>query len=71
MKVRIRVEFEVEPVDDHEGFDVKVARGAASQAAYDFLSLSDDTGYAGDTESVEVHVDGFGKCRVSIGEEHD
>lgn len=76
MKVKILVEFEVEPVDD-EGWDdddqhnEQVAKSAASLAAYDYLSLVEVSGYSTDTDKVTVHVDGFGECLVSLGENHE
>lgn len=71
MKVKILVEFEVTTdVEDGE-LTEDVAKSAASQAAYDFLSFVKVSGRTTDVESVEVHVDGFGECKVSIGEDHE
>ena len=73
MKVKIAIEFEVEPADDDccDELTENEAKSAASVAAYDYLSLVKVSGYSGDSESVEVHVDGFGKCRVSIGQDRE
>ena len=71
MRVKILVEFDVEPEEDPEAFDEAVAKGAASLAAYDYLALVKVSGYTSDAESVTVHVDGFGECRVKIGEDHE
>ena len=72
MKTKILIEFDVEPVeDDEDAFDEGVAKSAASVAAYDFLSFCTVSGVNTDTESVDVHVDGFGPCRVSLGEDHE
>lgn len=68
MKVKILCEFEV-TCDDEDELSEDVAK-AAEQAAYDYLSFVEISGRSTDVESVTVHVDGFGKCTVSIGEEH-
>jgi len=67
MKVKILCEFDV--TSDEEDLDENAAKSAASLAAYDFLSLVE----FGDrvTPAVTVHVDGFGECEVSIGEDHE
>ena len=74
MKVKILVEFEVESLEDEEEcgpLTEQVAKGAASQAAFDFLSFCTVSGVNTDTDEVEVHVDGHGKCTVKLGEDHD
>ncbi len=70
MKVKILCEFEVEGLED-EALDENAAKGAASQAAYDYLSLVKVSGHGSDVQSVTVHVDGYGECRVSLGEDHE
>ena len=70
MKVKILVEFEVESLED-EDLTENHAKGAASMATYDYLSLVKVSGYTSDTPVVQVHVDGFGECRVSLGEDHE
>lgn len=75
MKVKILVEFEVESVHaedpDMVELDEDIAKGAASQAAYDFLSFCTVSGVNTDTEEVEVQVDGYGKCAVRLGSDHE
>lgn len=71
MKVKIWIEFEVEAVDDDEELTEDIAKSAASVAAYDFLSFVKVSGMSTDSEQVDVHVDGFGECKVSIGEDHE
>jgi hypothetical protein len=71
MKVKILVEFEVEPAEYEDGRELteNYAKGAASMAAWHHLCLT-LTG-VGVAEDVVVHADGFGDCRVRIGEEHE
>jgi hypothetical protein len=72
LKTRILIEFDVEPLEEDLGegeFNEQIAKGAASQAAFDFLTFCTVSGV--NTDSVEVHVDGFGKCRVKLGEDHE
>lgn len=64
MIVRIPVEFEVN--SEEEGLDKQTAESAAEQAAFDYLSLVEISGYSTDTDEVEVHVDGHGKCQVRL-----
>ena len=72
MKVKIAIEFEVEAVgDDEDELTENIAKSAASVAAYDYLSLVRISGYTSDESSVEVHAEGFGKCKVSIGQDHE
>ena len=70
-KVKILVEFKVQPVDDDEEFTEEVAKAAASLAVYDFLSFVKVAGHSSESEFVEVHVDGFGQCDVALGEDHE
>jgi hypothetical protein len=65
MKVTIPVSFEVETGEDDE-LTEQVAKSAAGQASFDFLSFCTVSGVNTDTEEVEVHVDGFGKCKVKL-----
>lgn len=69
MRVRILVEFDVQPLEDDE-LTENDAKAAASHAAWNYLALEKTAGYDG-VESVNVHVDGYGKCRVSLGEDHE
>ena len=69
MKVKIGIEFEVEGLE--EELDEEQAKCAASVAAWDYLAFVEISSYSTDTEWVEVHLDGYGKCRVRVGEEHD
>ena len=71
MKVKIQIEFNVEPVTNEDEFEESDAKSAASMAAYDYLSLCEISGVRSDTENVTVHVDGFGQCIVSLGEDHE
>lgn len=72
MKIKILVEFDVEPLDDPDDeFCEQYARSAASQAVYDFLTFCTVSGVNTDTDSVEVHAEGFGDCRVKLGEDHE
>ena len=65
MKVKILIEFDVDT--DEEG----VAKAAASQAAYDYLTFCTVSGVNTDTDEVTVHVDGYGECTVRLGEDHE
>ena len=69
MKVKILCEFEVE--SDEGGLTPEVAKSAASSAAWNYLTLIECSGYGTDTQAVTVHVDGFGECRVSLGDDHE
>jgi hypothetical protein len=73
MKVKILIEFEVEGIDEAIGhrLDEAIAKGAASQAAYDYLSFCTVSGVNTDTEEVTVHVDGYGTCKVRLGSDHE
>jgi len=74
MKVKILIEFDVEPTGDLEEDDElseNQAKSAASLAAYNFLTFCTVSGINYDTDEVEVFVDGFGKCRVKLGEDHE
>jgi hypothetical protein len=73
MKVKIGIEFDVEPLEEVEPgeFNENVAKGAASMAAFDYLTFCEISGVRTDTDEVTVHVDGFGECRVRLGKEHD
>lgn len=66
MKVKIGVEFDVSGVDEED-----VAKAAASLAAYNYLTFCEISGVRTDTDEVTVHVDGYGKCTVRLGENHD
>jgi hypothetical protein len=70
VKVSIEVEFEVEAVDDgnKELLEAGHAESAAELAVTNFLSFCEISGYAVDTDAVEVYVDGFGKCAVKLAE---
>lgn len=71
-KVKILVEFEVTPTESLDSeFTENVAKSAASQAVYDFLSFCTVSGVNTDTDEVIVHVDGFGECVVCIGDDHE
>jgi hypothetical protein len=74
MKVKIGIEFEVSTdldEDEYGELTENRAKSAASQAAYDYLSFVKISGFSSDAESVEVDVDGFGECKVQLGEDHD
>jgi hypothetical protein len=74
MKVKILIEFDVENKEPEAGedeFNEQIAKCAASMAAYDFLSFCTVSGVNTDTDEVEVHVDGYGKCKVRLGQDHD
>ena len=75
MKVKILIEFEVEAGEEEDPemvtLDEGIAKGAASVAAYDYLSFCTATGVNAGTEEVTVHVDGYGSCLVRIGADHD
>lgn len=66
MKVSVPIDFEVE--SDEGEVDREIAEVAAFQASYDYLSFTKISGYSTDSEEVEVHIDGFGKCRVRLVE---
>jgi hypothetical protein len=67
MIVTIPIKFNVESNED-EKITMMHAREAAEMAAYDYLAFCEISGYSGSTESVEVHVEGFGKCSVRMPE---
>jgi len=70
MKVKILVEFDVEPAYGVEGeLTENYAKGAASMAAWNNLCLT--LAGAGVAEEVRVHADGFGECIVRVGENHE
>ena len=73
MKVRMLVEFDVEPlVDDPDGeFSENLAKSAASEAVYNFLTFCTVSGVNTDCDEVEVHAEGFGACKVSLGSNHE
>jgi len=68
VKVKIQVEFVVEPVDDEE-LTENQALSAASLAAWDNLCLTHNGRDI--VEIATVYVDGLGECEVSVGEDHD
>ena len=65
MRVSIPVDFIVTTQEGTE-LDESTAQTAAEQAVYDFLAFVEIGGYTSDSESVTVHVDGFGQCKVEI-----
>lgn len=67
MKITIPIEFEITPVES-EDIEEADATAAAENAAFNYLSLVEISGYSSDSESVRVHVDGFGECDVSLTE---
>jgi hypothetical protein len=74
LKVKILIEFDVEPLEEDLGegeFNEQIAKGAASMAAFNFLTFCTVSGVNTDTDAVEVHVDGFGRCMVKLGEDHE
>ena len=62
----LRCTFVVTSDDD---LDDETAKAAASVAAWDHLGLLDAA--ARQVDSVKVHVDGFGACKVEVGDEHE
>ncbi len=66
MKVKVEIEFEVESLEAPDELTEREAECAAEGAAYDYLSFVEISGYSSDSESVEVHVDGHGNCRVRL-----
>lgn len=74
MKVKIEIEFDVDPKEGHfdptEEKDVERAKSAASMAAYNNLCMTQN-GLDVHDDTVEVHVDGFGPCTVTLGEDHE
>jgi hypothetical protein len=70
VNVKIGIEFKVLSADGDE-IDEETAKAAASLAAYHYLSFCKVSGVHTDTPEVEVHVDGFGECRVALGGDHD
>lgn len=67
MRVTLKINFDVEGLEEEE-LTKNTAIAAAEQAVYDYLSFVKIAGYSSDTEYVEVFVDGFGKCNVSLVE---
>lgn len=71
MRVSIPVVFEVESLEDDDEtgeLTTKIAESAADLAAFNFLSFVKVSGITTDSDDVEVHVDGFGKCKVRLAE---
>lgn len=66
MYVTIPIAFAVDTNSDD--LDESVAKQAAAEAAHHYLSFVEVSGESTDTEFVEVHVDGFGECRVRLGD---
>lgn len=62
MRVKIEVEFDVH--SDEDGLTEKYAQEAAEMAVYHHLAFTKHGDYA--NEEIEQHVDGFGKCTISI-----
>lgn len=71
MKVKILVEFDVEPIELEDGDELSEnnAKDAASLAAWHNLALTENGMSV--VESTDVHVDGFGLCSVTLGEAHE
>ena len=65
MKTKILIEFDVDTDDE------SVAKSAASEAAYHYLTFCTVSGYNDDTDEVTVYVDGHGDVDVRIGEDHE
>lgn len=74
MKVKILIEFEVTTdldEEEHGELTENHAKSAASLAALDYLCFTQNLGITSSLAEVEVHVDGFGKCEVKVGKEHE
>lgn len=75
VRVKILVEFDVAALDPPEDDDAElteeVAKTAASTAAWDFLCFCTAIDANPGREDCEVHVDGHGTFKVTMGEEHD
>ena len=72
MKVQFPVNFEVEPVEPLEDGDELTknqAMDAADLAVFNFLAFVEESTQGHEVDSVEVHVDGFGPCRVSLADQ--
>jgi len=67
VKVKISIEFDVN--SDEDDFTEAEAKAAASVAAWDNLVLTANGQNV--CETVTAHVDGFGECTVSVGDEHE
>ena len=70
MRVTIPLAFNVEVVDgmaDDDELTIEQAKDAAIMAAFDYLILTNNG--VNNVDSVEIHVDGFGLCRVTIEED--
>lgn len=65
MRVVVPIAFEVEGLEDHE-MSTAEAHGAAELAAYDYLAFVLETTQGRAQEDVEVHGEGYGKCRVAL-----
>lgn len=63
MRVKILIEFDVPDAEDE-----RIAKEAASLAAYDYLTFCKVSGENTDTEEVVVHVDGHGEYAVRLGD---
>jgi len=71
MRVAIPISFEVESLEDADEsgeLTQKIAESAADLAAFNYLSFVKVSGFTTDSDAVEVHVDGFGKCKVCLAE---
>jgi len=72
MRVKILAEFDVIPTDDNDGkVTENVAKSAASQVAYEYLSFCTVSDVNAGRDDVTVHVDGFGECVVRVGDDHE
>lgn len=73
MKVKILIEFDVEPVNASEDGELgcEWAKGAASMAAHEHLTFNTPGNGNYGTEDCIVHVDGYGECLVKIGTDHE
>ena len=65
------VVFDVESLEDEDEGELtmRIAESAADLAVFNFLSFVKVSGVTTDSETVEVHVDGFGKCKVRLAGE--
>lgn len=67
--VSIPITFTVTSEVDDDDLTQQRAEEAAETAARDFLAFVKVSGQSTDCDEVEVHVEGFGECTVSIEDE--
>ncbi len=66
MRITVPVRFDVESLEAQEELTEREAAVAAGDAAFEHLNFVRMYGPSNGEETVDVHVDGHGRCRVTI-----